>query len=367
MQLAQKITFLIFLSTTCVLGQINLEVEEIALNKVLIEFRQAISAEQMDAQNEIFKNEFRDFLALPSVFDYKFKHLESVAILESPDKKIRIVNWNIEYPDMSYAYGGFILIKSNKKTRVVELSDAVDAYESIPKGTIDFTKWYGALYYKIVPFENGNKTEYLLLGWDGGTTGSNFKIMDVLVLGKRSVRFGSPVFITNNKLEKRIVFEYSNQAVMNMRFEEKYGRVVMDHLSPEAPSLEGLYSYYVPDLSYDSYAYNGAYWVLTEDVIAVNDPEFKPKSFIQMNARTGKLERKKLKKDWINPTGSKTNNDDFNHVARTPESEMVNKEEPQEYNKKEQRKLRRSYRKDPSGLSITTGKYKRKKYRQKTP
>ena len=54
MQLAQKITFLIFLSTTCVLGQINLEVEEIALNKVLIEFRQATSAEQMDAQNEIF-------------------------------------------------------------------------------------------------------------------------------------------------------------------------------------------------------------------------------------------------------------------------------------------------------------------------
>ena len=52
-----------------------------------------------------------------------------------------------------------------------------------------------------------------------------------------------------------------------MKFEEKYGRVVMDHLSPEAPSLEGLHSYYVPDLSYDSYAYNGAYWVLTEDVI----------------------------------------------------------------------------------------------------
>ena len=114
MQLAQKITFLLFLSTTYVLGQINLEAQEIALNKILIEFRQAISAEQMDAQNEIFKNKFRDFLSLPGVFDYKFKHLESVAILESPDEKIRIVNWNIEYPDMSYAYGGFILIKSSK-------------------------------------------------------------------------------------------------------------------------------------------------------------------------------------------------------------------------------------------------------------
>ena len=122
------------------------------------------------------------------------------------------------------------------------------------------------------------------------------KILDVLVLGKRSVRFGSPVFISDNKLQKRVVFEYANEAVMNMRFEEKYGRIVMDHLSPEAPALEGIYSYYVPDLSYDSYSYNGAYWVLKEDVIAVNDPEFDPKSFIQINPRTGKLERKKLKK-----------------------------------------------------------------------
>ncbi len=239
--------------------------------------------------------------------------------------------------------------------------------ESIPKGTIDFTKWYGALYYKIVPFENGNKTEYLLLGWDGGTTGSNFKIMDVLVLGKRSVRFGSPVFITNNKLEKRIVFEYSNQAVMNMRFEEKYGRVVMDHLSPEAPSLEGLYSYYVPDLSYDSYAYNGAYWVLTEDVIAVNDPEFKSKSFIQMNARTGKLERKSLKKTGSIRQVAKQIMMTLTMLQEHQKVRWLIKKSPKNITKKEQRKLRRSYRKDPSGLSITTGKYKRKKYRQKTP
>jgi hypothetical protein len=42
-------------------------------------------------------------------------------------------------------------------------------------------------------------------------------------------------------------------------------------------------------------------------------------------------------------------------------------ENPKEYNKKEQRKLRRAYRRNPSGLSVTTGKYNRKKYRQKTP
>ena len=302
MRLITLILFIALLQTTAVLSQSVLEKQEIELNKSLLSFRQALTAEQMDVENEKFKNELSVFLNLKGAFTYQFKHLESIAILDSPDKKIRILNWNIEYPDMSYAYGAYLMINDQKKIRIIELNDKLDAYESKPTSTINHTDWYGALYYNITPFEHGNKTEYLLLGWDGGTAGSNFKILDVLVLGKKSIQFGSPVFVSDGEIQKRIIFEYSNRAVMNMRFEEKYGRVVMDHLSPEAPSLEGLYSYYVPDFSYDAYAYNGAYWQLIEDVIAVNDPELMPRSFIQMNARTGKLESKKLKKDWINPT-----------------------------------------------------------------
>ena len=367
MSVIHKIFLLFLLQGSFVLAQSQLENSELQLNTTLLSFRKAATVEQMDTENEIFKNEMYKFLQQEGAYNYTFKHLKSVAILDSPDGKIRIVNWNIEYPDMSYAYGGFIMIKGNKGIRLVALNDMHDAYDKKPIGTVDYTDWYGALYYKIIPFENGNKTEYLLLGWDGGTAGSNFKILDVLALGKRSVRFGSPVFISDNKLQKRIVFEYANGAVMNMRFEEKYGRIVMDHLSPEAPALEGIYSYYVPDLSYESYAYNGSYWVLKEDVIAVNDIGFEPKSFIQMNPRTGKLERKKLKKDWINPTNINQNDGDINHVARTPELEEETTNAPLEYDKKAQRKLKRAYKKDPTGLSITTGKYKRKKNRNKTP
>ena len=367
MPLKFKILLLFLLHGAFASAQSKLEIQELELNETLLSFRNAITREEMDTENQNFKKQMHEFLQKAEAFDYTFKHLESVAILDSPDGKIRIVNWNIEYPDMSYAYSGFIMINEDKSIRLIPLNDMHDAYAEKPKGTVDFSDWYGALYYKIIPFENGNKTEYLLLGWDGGTTGSNFKILDVLVLGKRSVRFGSPVFISDNKLQKRIVFEYANEAVMNMRFEEKYGRIVMDHLSPEAPALEGIYSYYVPDLSYDSYAYNGSYWVLKEDVIAVNDPEFEPKSFIQMNPRTGKLERKKLKKDWINPTNIKQNDGDINHVARTPELESESTDYSLEYDKKAQRKLKRAYRKDPSGLSITTGKQKRKKNRNRMP
>ena len=362
-----KILLFFLLNCAFIFAQSLLENQELELNATLLSFRKAVTAEQMDDRNKTFKNKMATFLQQEGTFNYKFKYLESVAILDSPDGKIRIVNWNIEYPDMSYAYSGFIMVKENKNIRIFALNDTYDAYAKKPKGTIDCSDWYGALYYKIIPFENGNKTEYLLLGWDGGTTGSNFKILDVLVVGKKSVRFGSPIFVSNNILQKRIVYEYANEATMTMRFEDKYGRVVMDHLSPEAPALEGIYSYYVPDLSYDSYVYNGAYWVLKEDVIAVNDPDFETKSFIQMNPRTGKLERKRLKKDWINPTNIKQNDGEIKHVARTPELETESTNKPIEYDKKAQRKLKRAYKKDPSGLSITTGKYKRKKNRNKIP
>ena len=143
---------------------------------------------------------------------------------------------------------------------------------------------------------------------------------------------------------------------MTVRFEEKYGRIVMDHLSPEAPSMKELYSYYVPDFSYDAFLFNGKYWTLKEDVIAVNSPRETSGEFIQLNPRTGRLERKRAKKDWINPTNSNAKGE-IEHVARIPETPETNTP----LIKEKKRKKRRRDKYDPSGLSVTTGKYKSKR------
>lgn len=337
-------------------GQIDLEKEELKLNEELLNFRTEFTAAGMDKANISFASKMKDFLLLDGAYTYTFKHLETVAILDSPDGKIRIVNWNIEYPDFSYSFGGFVLHKNNKKVSIFELKDAFDPYQSKPNGIVNETNWYGALYYKIIPFLNGRNTEYLLLGWDGGTTGSNYKILDVLSVAKKHIYFGSPVFNTNGDLSKRIVFEYSDRANMTMRYEEKYGRIVMDHLSPEAPSMEGVYSYYVPDFSYDAYIFDGRFWKLKEDIIAVNNPQEANNEFIQLNPRTGRLEKKRFKKDWINPTNSGVKGE-IEHVARIPETPLANP--PVE--KDEKRKKKRTKKYDPSGLSVTTGKYKKRR------
>ena len=358
----RSIYIVVFLSSFifCASAQLDLEEQEIKLNQELLEFRSKFTSNGMDIASQDFSAKMKVFLTQDGVFDYEFKHLETVAIIDSPDKKIRIINWNIEYPDFSYSYAGFILVKNNKKVSIYTLTDALDPYESKPTSKLRADEWYGALYYKIIPFQRSRKTEYLLLGWDGGTTGSNFKIIDVLTVSRKSIGFGSPVMNNNNKISNRVIFEYADRAKMTMRFEEKYGRIVMDHLSPEATSLEGLYSYYVPDLSYDAYIYDGDYWNLKEDVIAVNAQQESTKDFIQLNPRTGKLERKRIKKGWINPSNA-INKGEIEHVARMPETpETAVPLDDQSKDRKPKKKTRKS-KKDPYGLSVTTGKHKIKK------
>ncbi|MFM6934534.1 MAG: hypothetical protein ACKOXP_03760 [Flavobacteriales bacterium] len=302
-------------------AQSELQQKEQHLNESLLKLRNASTDNEMDRLNTAFKKEMEAFLKSEGAFDYPFSLLKTVAILDSQDELLRIINWNIEYTDFSYSYAGFILKKEEGKDKVTltEMIDKTDPYTPKPEGIIEAKNWYGALYYKIIPFGHHGKTEYLLIGWDGGTTGSNFKLMDVLTFSGNSPRFGSPVFKANRSTLKRVVYEYSNQSNMTMRFDEKNSRVVFDHLSPESPSVEGLPSFYIPDMTYDAYHYDfdAEIWVLQEDVIMTNpDDKNGEKSFYSLNTKTGKVEKNRMNADWISPQDPaiETNG---THVART--------------------------------------------------
>ena len=67
------------------------------------------------------------------------------------------------------------------------------------------------------------------------------KLIDVLSIQGNHVKLGWPLFITKNEKLKRVVFEYSKKATMSLRFEDKYQRIIFDHLSPETPSMAGFY------------------------------------------------------------------------------------------------------------------------------
>ena len=364
----KKYLFISFLLSAINLGfsQVDLAERELLLNTKLEALRAAKSDDDIETLNLDFKNEMLSFLKLEGAFTYPISKLKTIALLDSPDKLVRIINWNLEYSDMSYSYCGFVMRwdEDKEELKITELIDKVDPYTAKPTGVIDAKNWYGALYYKIIPIEYNGKIEYTLLGWDGGTTGSNFKIIDVLTFSGNNVKFGSPVFIKKKEVLKRVVFEYSDKSSMSLKYEDKYGRIVFDHLSPESPTLAGVYSFYVPDFSYDAFLWENESWVLNEDVITLNDEEVnKNQTNYVVNEKTGEIKKKKGKDGWINPADPNRKND-IGHVARVPEINPINEEEN---SAKPKRKSFWRDRRDPNNLSVTTGKYKKKKRRKNKP
>jgi hypothetical protein len=348
-------------------SQVDLAQKEIELNEKLLDFRSAKTDQEINKKGLEFKNAMLNFLKLDGAFTYTFTQLKTVAIIDSPDNYVRIVNWNLEYTDLSYAYAAFVmkLESEDERIKIIELVDKLDPYTVKPEGVIDAKNWYGALYYKIIPVEYNDKMEYTLLGWDGGTSGSNFKIIDVLSFTANSAKLGSPLFIKKKTTSKRIIFEYSDKSTMSLKYDDKNKRIVFDHLMPESASLVGVFSYYVPDFSYDSYIWQEDKWVLEEDVIAVNNAGTnKHQTIYTLDPKTGKTKEEKIKEDWVNPEDP-SKKGDIGHVARTVESEALLNSDSETLDVKVKRNKRD--RRTPDGLSVTTGKYKKKNRRTTKP
>jgi hypothetical protein len=72
------------------------------------------------------------------------------------------------------------------------------------------------------------------------------------------------------------VFAYSFQASMSMRWDTAGGRIVLDHLSPQRPDLEGQPAFYGPDLSYDAYVWQKDHWAYQRDIDAREQGPSKP-------------------------------------------------------------------------------------------
>ena len=348
-------------------SQVNLAQKEIELNEKLLDFRSAKTDQEINKKGLEFKNAMLNFLKLEGAFTHTFTKLKTVAIIDSPDKLVRLVNWNLEYNDLSYAYAAFVMKfeSEDEPIKIIELVDKLDPYTVKPEGIIDAKNWYGALYYKIIPVELNNNIEYTLLGWDGGTSGSNFKIIDVLTFTANTAKLGSPLFVKKTTTSKRIIFEYSDKSTMSLKYDDKNKRIVYDHLSPESASLAGVFSYYVPDFSYDAYIWKDDKWVLEEDVIAVNSlGDNKHHTIYTLDPKTGKTKEENIKEDWVNPEDPNKKGD-VGHVARTVESEALLNSDSDALDIKDKRNKRD--RRNPNGLSVTTGEYKKKNRRTTKP
>ena len=315
--------------------------------------------------NDKFLLEFKKTLSNKESYKFPFDSLKNVKGLKevkSTDNKIQIFTWAIKnnYEGV-YQYFGLIVKRESSKNNVLELKDNLDPTNSRITGIIDISKWYGALYIDIITKSIGSKKYYTLFGWDGNSSSSNIRILDVIGFSGKTAKLGAPIFKNQKEKLNRVYFEYAESAAMNMMYEEKYKRIMFDHLIPETPDLKGIYSFYIPDFSYDSYVWKKDGWHLMEDVIGINEKE-NDKITVISSSNKGGIKKQKIKNKWINPNDQSGTQNEFVHVARTPESEMQ-VELPEK--KSNQKKIRKSKKNDPLLPQSIYGKKKKKKRRNR--
>ncbi|MDF3026208.1 MAG: hypothetical protein K0S23_515 [Fluviicola sp.] len=352
-------------------GQFDVYSREQELSVLLDSVRSSRNNERKEFWNKQFKTLIDQTLHEPSAFDLAFTKLRTLGIIDSPDKLVRIVNWNVEQEDGSQKYFAYVIHRNSLKDtkhKVIELIDKSFMLTAKPEETLEADMWYGALYYQIIPVEKANKTYYTVLGWDGGTRMSNTKLIDVLYFTGNSLKLGYPLFKSGNTTAKRLFFEHSERSVMSLRYESEYKRIIFDHLMPETPTMVGFYEFYVPDMSYDAYVLDNNRWVLKEDVVGVNKKDVTV-SVAQVDDKSGEVSTTSTPGKWIDPTGEGKGSSNDVHVAVLPDSDATNTTEegkkPVKKDKKDMTALekyeaRKKHKKDEEPPSTLNSGRKRK-------
>lgn len=195
--------------------------------------------------------------------------IKGIGIVVSDDSKVGLVTWDSRMQGGNHRYFGIVFTpRSNSDTLVPTiLRHRNNIIDISPYQTVRDTAWYGCLYYDIISCRGKENNYYILLGFDYFTLFSTIKLIETLVITENGKPlFGKPVLVNNGRSKCREVFEYSEDAVMSLRYFPVKRRIVFDHLSPVRPSLEGSYQFYGPDFTYDAYSFDKGIWYYLSDV-----------------------------------------------------------------------------------------------------
>ncbi|MVN22538.1 hypothetical protein [Mucilaginibacter arboris] len=211
-------------------------------------------------------------LKIPGSYNYAFDSLKAVSLLYAPDNQFRLFTWHVMNEDGSFRYYGTIQLNTGGALKMFPLTDFSPFIKNPEDSTFTAQHWLGAQYYKIIK-EGKESPYYVLLGWKGNNVKTTKKVIEVLSFKNNAPVFGLPVFEGNQKTRKRIVFEYSRQASMLLRYVPEKQLIVFDHLAPPDPKTKADFSFYGPDLTYDGYQLKNGKWNFVSNLDMRNIPE----------------------------------------------------------------------------------------------
>ncbi len=231
-----------------------------------------------------------------------------VSVLTSPDKLFRIFTWAVVRDNGEFECFGAVQFYNEKEEYYEHLllHDKSEEIMNREESVLSADQWLGAVYQDIIQTTSGSHTYYTLLGWNGVDNLTERKIIEPVYIRNGVPQFGAPLF-RRMRNQRRVVLEYSNNAVVNLSYETQYVQeverkrekvkgtnryqtvekvkehkeqmIIFDEVEPQVPGMEGLFQYYVPSGTEQAYAFVDGKWELR-------------------NGAQGRLSDKKLNKEF---------------------------------------------------------------------
>jgi hypothetical protein len=245
--------------------------------------------------NYKFLSTLASALKTPNSFLFPFDSVKAITLVNSPDNKFRIFTWHIAFDDGSYRFYGAVQLNTGGSLKLFPLGDYTPMIKN-PEDTItDNTKWYGAQYYTIIPVYAA-KPYYVLLGWKGNNDKSTKRVIDVISFQNDKVALGMPIFDGNKKKRDRVVFEYTRQTSMHLKYVPEQHLIVFDHLAPPDKKMKDRPETYGADFTYDGYRLKDGRWEYVDNLDMRNVPEERDEQQYVDPKKQAELDRQSLKK-----------------------------------------------------------------------
>ncbi len=210
----------------------------------------------------------------PNSYSYPFTKLqEKINIIYPDDKSFRLFNWSVMPTEITTLYFGAIQMPGEQ----LKLYPLRDISDQIKKGAEDTIltggKWYGAIYYRIIPQQFEGRKIYTMFGLNGGSAMTNKKVLDPMVVTDKGVTFGAPIFnmrSQNRPAERinRFIMEYKKTVQASLNWDKDMNAVYFDRLVSEANDPNKKYTF-VPSGQYDGFRWNER-WDYIQDLIPID-------------------------------------------------------------------------------------------------
>lgn len=179
--------------------------------------------------NEAAIQLFAEALGEDNSFRWQWDFGGKVSVLTSADKKFRIITWPVVNDEGEYECFGFVQALNEKtgKYDVYVLNDKSEDIVNRQEALLAPDNWFGAVYQELITTSHEGKNYYTLLGWNGVDNLTQRKIIEPVCFksGGSMPQFGQNLFRKERNI-RRVVLEYTNMAMVNLRYEEQTVRTV---------------------------------------------------------------------------------------------------------------------------------------------